>query len=164
MLKLQNTACFLLLLLFFPYQAHATDIATCGASTGYAYDAYRGLHEEESSGWGEDRIANGQFTLVKNEKGELDLLIAGALGVSSSVSDGATVIPATISDEAATIVLLYPNRLVETYVFQKLKNGKYQAMWTQAKAETPLPRITAFVSDCKYLNLSVLTNMSDSSK
>ncbi len=134
----------------------ASDIATCGASSGYAYDAFRLLNEESGIGWNKDGITNGQFTLTQKENGDFDLLSSSYFGVSSSASDGAKIIPATISDEAITVVVLYPNRSVETYVFQKLKNGKYQAMWTQAKAETPIPRITAFVSDCSYLNLDAL--------
>lgn len=149
---------FTLFLFFAAFPAFSADIATCGASSGYAYDAFRGLQDEKNVGWDKDQIPNGQFTLKKNDNGDLDLLISGAFGVSSSASDGATIIPATISDEAATVIVLYPNRLVETYVFHKLKNGKYQAMWTQAKAETPIPRITAFVADCSYLNLEAIKN------
>ena len=156
MLRYLNIFCFFLFCAFMSAQAFAADIATCGESSGYAYDTYRGLTEEKEAGWVEDRIKGGQFTFRKGEDGEFDLLISSAMGVSSSVSDGAKIIPATISDEAVTVVVLYPNRLVETYVFQKLKNGKYQAMWTQAKAETPFPRITAFVSDCSYFDLSAI--------
>lgn len=144
------------LCVFTPFPAIAIDIATCGESSGYSYDAFRRLQNDKEIGWKKDKITNGQFTLKLDEQGHIDLLISSAAGVSSSLSDGAKIFPATISDEAVTIVVLYPNQLVETYVFQKLKNGKFQAMWTQAKAETPIPRITAFVSDCSYLNLDII--------
>ena len=149
---------FLILLSFFvflPFLAWAEDIAICGASEGYAYDAHRQMNNNKGE-WSKDSISDGKLTFRKNNDGSLDLLVSSALGLSSSVEDGAQIIPATISNEAATIVLIYPNRLSETYVFQKLKNDEYQVMWTQAKAETPFPRITAFVAKCSYLNLDEL--------
>ncbi len=76
--------------------------------------------------------------------------------IFSSISEGARLIPATLSDDAASVIVFYPNQLIEVYSFQKLKNGNYQAMYTQLKAEGLFPKASVFISDCSYLNLEVL--------
>jgi len=147
---------FWFLFMMQPQKSFAQDIATCSEAKGYSYFANRAMAHKKSVGWTEDEITGGQFTFRVNNDGKLDILTSGILGVSSAIEEGANIVLATISDDAATVVTVYPNQLTETYVFQVLKNGSYQAMWTQAKAETPLPKITALISECSFLDLEVL--------
>lgn len=71
-------------------------------------------------------MSDGRFTFTIDDNGLLDLLVSDATGkVFSSVSQGAKIFPASLSDDAVSIIVLYENILIETYVFQKLKNGLY---------------------------------------
>lgn len=149
---------WVLFVLFFTFPAQAKDIAKCGSSYGYSYYADRGGTRVDGLGWEKDQISKGQFTFIQKSDGAFDIISSHADGVTSAVDQGATLIPASISDEALTIILLYPNELTETYVFQKLRSGAFQAMWTQAKVETLVPKISALVSDCSYLDLESVTN------
>lgn len=139
-------------------QVHKNNVAVCGSSSGYSYYANRGLAEGDILGWSQDENSTGSITFKKYDDGELDLIFVDAtMGSYSSIEEGATIIPASISDTSVSIISLYPNQLSETYVFQKLKDGKMQVMWTQAKSDTPVPKIAAWVAECSYLNLNLLT-------
>ncbi len=76
-------------------------------------------------------------------------------GIFSSVDEGAKVIVSGLSDRSVTILVIYPV-LVETYIFQSLNDGTSEVMWTQAKAETTFPKISAFVAKCSFFELSNL--------
>ena len=147
---------FSVVLTFFSTVALAEDIAVCGESSGYAYYANRGINQSENVGWSEDKISGGKFTLSQDDKGQLDLLISDATGrVFSSLSQGSKIFPAISADSSLTVIIVN-DQLVETYIFQILKNGKFQAMYTDAKAEAPFPKVSAFIADCSYLNLKAL--------
>ncbi|MAF68271.1 MAG: hypothetical protein CMH26_10070 [Micavibrio sp.] len=147
------------LLLFFIFQVSVSfasqDVAICGEASGYSYYADRKMATKDNIGWTENKY-KGQFNLKKTDEDELDIFFSGVLGITSVLSEGGEIIPATISDDALTLVAIYPNQLTETYIFQISKSGEYEAMWTQAKAETPFPNVTAFVSKCSYINFNAL--------
>jgi hypothetical protein len=154
---------FSLVVLFcsFSTSAFSADVAICGASSGYTYFANRGLVDAKDVGWQKDGMSSGQFTLTIDGQGKFDILASGPLGVASYLKGGAKIIPTEISDTAVAIVAIYPFEVeaagvVDTYVFQKLKNGKLQAMYTQARPGELLPKISALIADCSYLNLSLL--------
>ncbi len=154
---------FMALLLILPSslaaQVHKNNVAVCGSSTGYSYYANRGIAEGDILGWSEEKNLTGSITFKKYDDGKLDLIFVDATkGSYSSTEEGAAIIPASISETSASIISLYPNKLSETYIFQKLKDGKMQVMWTQAKSDTPLPKIAAWVGECSYLNLDLLTD------
>lgn len=147
---------FSVVLLFFSALAFAEDIAICGASSGYSYYANRGLSQADRTGWEEDKISDGKFTLTQDDKGQFDLLISDATGrVFSSLSQGSIIRPAVLSETSLTVIIVN-DQLVETFIFQKLKDGKFQAMYTDAKAEGSFPKVSALVADCSYLNLKAL--------
>ncbi len=117
---------FFALVFIFPSFAYAEDVAVCGGSDGYSYYSYRKMGESNNTGWQEDKMSDGRFTFTIDDNGLLDLLVSDATGkVFSSVSQGAKIFPASLSDDAVSIIVLYENILIETYVFQKLKNGLY---------------------------------------
>lgn len=148
-----------LLIFLFSFPAYAADVAICGGSKGYSYMAFRNLMDEENMGWSEDTNLHGQIVLKKNQDGELDIMFGDATtSIYSTLAEGGTLLPASISEEAVTVVVIYPNMLSETYIFQKLKNGDYQVMWTQAKSETPIPKVAAWVAECSYLDIGILTD------
>lgn len=151
------------LLLFIPSvthaQLHKNNVAVCSSSKGYGYYAQRNLMTEGNVGWKEDKNLTGSMTFKKYDDGKLDLIFTDATrGSYSGTEEGASILPVSISENAASIVLIYPNQLSEAYVFQRLKSGEFQVMWTQAKAETPFPKVAAWVGKCSYLNLKLLTN------
>ena len=133
---------------FAPSVSFAEDVAVCGNSTGKSYFADREMNPHETIGWTDDKMT-GKFTFKKNDDGTLDLLYLDSTGsIKSSIAEGAKIVPASISDDAVSIVVLYPNSLVSSYTFQILNNKKMQVMWTQNKVETPFPKISAMVADC----------------
>lgn len=160
MLKLKKYGlCLSLFISVVSFSAYAENIAVCGASQGYAYSALRKMTKENDAGWHQDGISNGKFTLLKKQDGTLDILsvttFSDVFGVISDAEEGVKIVLNGLSNESATIVALHPE-VVATYVFQKLNNGKYQVMYTRAKAESPFPEISGFVADCSYLNLEAL--------
>jgi len=155
-----NRLVYLLILILFaaPAQAqvHKNNVAVCGSSVGYSYYAERGLAEGDILGWSEAENLTGSITLKYYEDESFDILFTDAtLGAYSAKEEGAVIVPVSLSDKAVSIVAVYP-MLSETYVFQKLKDGEYEVMWTQSKSETPLPKIAAWVGKCSYLNLRLL--------
>ncbi|MFP3943797.1 MAG: hypothetical protein ACLFWF_07880 [Alphaproteobacteria bacterium] len=150
-------ACFLL-----PFQAQAriTKIAVCGKSTGHGYYADRNVAGPQDLGWTEEEMTARGFTLVLNEGGTglLDLVFPEKDGKPSSyVASGGTLRPIKISENAITIVAVKPEHAIsETYVFQKLRSGKSQVMWTETKGDTALPKVGAFVASCEHLDLSAI--------
>lgn len=149
---------FLFFCAFAPFSAFATDIATCGTSSGYRYYANRNLIQKENVGWQKAELEGNKFSLKQSEDGQFDIIYYNPVmdGLYSSVADGAKVFPAGKSEDTLTIIAIHPKTIVETYVFQKINDGKNQVMWTQAKADTVIPNASAFISDCSYLNLEAL--------
>ena len=47
---------------------------SCGASKGYSYYFEGGLVQKKDSGFTEDSISNGRFSLTVNDKNEADIL------------------------------------------------------------------------------------------
>jgi hypothetical protein len=144
--------------LLLPSVVFADDIAVCGESEGHSYYAYRNLvSEEKDSGWKEDGIKNGKFTL-KITDNKLDILISDASGgLFSSKDDGGNVVLVGSGKDFVNVVAIYPTTsVVESYIFQTLRNGKAQAMWTHSKADTPITKVSSFVADCSFLNIGAL--------
>ena len=143
------------LALFFYRPTYAADLATCGVSEGYAYYPKIGMAASDPAAgrWSEDRISDGRFTLTLAGDDTLDLLVLDALGgIFSARAAGGLVRLAGKTDETLTVVVLYPERSIETYTFVRDKEGKAEAIWTVNRFGSAVPKAAAFRASCSFLS------------
>ena len=131
-----------------------SNVAVCGASAGYAFNAQIGLlsGNAEAGRWADDAIPTGRMTLTLDDAGEFDLLIADATGsVFSAKGDGATIVPVAATNSVLSIIVAYP-LVVETYTFL-LSDGGPEVIWTSNKHSAPIVKVSAMRASCSFVNL-----------
>lgn len=130
----------------------AQDLMVCGESDGHVYYPQRGLAaSRKGTGWTQDRIGGGRLTLSK-QGDDVDILYADATGrVKSSRSDGAMVMEVQGGNRSATILVVYPSGIVESYLFYQTANGVAEVVWTQLKSgsETLVEKGGVFRALCR---------------
>ena len=86
----------------------AQNVTTCRTPKGYSYYHYQGLTQKESSGFTEDTLSNGVFTIKKVDSKNFDILYIDARKtITSSVADGAVVRLLRRGKSDATFITIY---------------------------------------------------------
>ena len=67
------------------FAADASDIASCGAISGYGFIHLQGLITKNTAGWDEDKISKGRFSAKRLRNGKLDILYIDATNNINSV-------------------------------------------------------------------------------
>lgn len=128
---------------------YSTGLAiSCGNSTGYSYYFEGGLVDNNNSGFSEDGIANGQFTLTINDKGEADVLSVDATGdLKSAIAQGGTVTTSMAGLNAANWFVFYPDSTIEVYSYSS--NSNKTVSYRNTVGNTSIAKNSIFVSECK---------------
>jgi hypothetical protein len=148
---------FLSLVINVPF-ARAENIATCKDPAGYVYYHYSGLMEKEKSGFSEDRILGGLFTLVKLPDGEYDLLfVDGRQAVTSTIQDGGEVKLLRLGQSDATLIVLYPEEVIDMYTFyvDGDGNGRFDILQSRGGGAL-LHKSSVMTGECSTLDLALL--------
>ena len=132
--------------------AHATTapeiIVSCGESKGHAYFHHNAYVSKKDSGWAEDKVTNGSF-FVQKSGDDYDLIYRTKLGLTSSVDDGALIMPTHKNENSLSLVVIYPsNGNTEVYNFQHIDTDDAEATWTQTKVGTLIVKSGVFHASC----------------
>ena len=120
---------------------------SCGASKGYAYYFEGGLVQKKDSGFTEDSISNGQFSLTVNDKGEADILTIDATGtIKSATSQGGNVAIFDAGDGGANWLAMYSDGTLEVYSYNV--SSKTVASYRNTVGNPNVAKNSLFVSDC----------------
>ena len=154
---------FLFVLLFvFSTQSFAEDllIANCSNPIGQAYFHHYGIVPEDGSGWDKDGFesVNATFSLKKLGENKYDILFIDATkSIKSSTQEGAKIFPVIITNTSITMVIIYPQEIVETYSFWTNAKGKNKFAISQSKTgDILLRKNSLMVGDCSYINYDAL--------
>ena len=120
-------------------EVNAGVIAECGASKGYAYFYPGPFIKESDTGFTEDAISKGSFSIVTIED-KIDVIFTDASGsTQSSLSQGAKIISLGSAQGRLVILVNYPNATVEIYSYHAssktltLLQHKYKGLITSSK-------------------------------
>lgn len=124
--KLLSIVLFALLLV--PFSTKAETIFACGPSQGYGV-YWSELQPEKDFVFGEDKISQGSFSLVKTED-EYDIVYSDASNKTNSArAEGAQVVVSQAGTNFIMVTVIYPEQTVETYHFFKFKDS-YHAVYS----------------------------------
>jgi len=132
----------------------ALDIASCSNPKGKAYYAEKGPVGPESSGWTDDYITGGLTKVKKIGENEYDLLYVDARKeIVSARQDGAHILVVHQSDDAFSLLVVYPGTTAEVYTFLKTSSGKLEYLHTLSRAGSGQGTTKASVmrGDCDYI-------------
>ena len=120
---------------------------SCGESNGYAYYFEGGLVGEELSGFQEDGISNGKFSLTVNDEGEADILAIDATGtIKSATSEGGNVMLFNAGDGGFNWLAAYGDGTLEVYSYNVSSNSV--ASYRNTVGNSNVAKNSLFVSDC----------------
>lgn len=103
----------------------AQNVTTCRAPKGYSYYHYQGLTRKDSSGFVEDALSSGVFTIKKVDSEHFDILYLDTRKtIISSVADGAVVRLLRRGKTDATFISIYNQSEIELYTIWLDKDSK----------------------------------------
>ena len=89
---------------------------TCGAMSGYSHYLAGGYVPADKSGFTEDAISDGKFTLSLNDDGEGDVLALDVTGtLKSAKAQGGTVMVTAAGKGGLNWIILYGDGVIEVY-------------------------------------------------
>lgn len=139
------------------------EIATCRTPIGKAYYHFAGLAKKENSGWQDDEISGGVFTLTKigtSVTDAVDLLYVDANKKPiSTVQSGGIVRLLNFDSVNITILVYYPKSVTEIFSFYREKSGRYKfsMMQNKAGADIAFPKSSLMVGDCESIKFGALS-------
>jgi hypothetical protein len=148
---------YLVAALFIATSVCSQEIATCRTPTGKAYYQFAGLATKENSGWVDDKISGGVFTLTKigsSVEDAVDLLYVDTNNKPiSTVQSGGIVRLLNLDSVNITVLVHYPKTVTEIYSFFREKSGRYKFSMMQNKAgvDIPFPKSSLMVGDCESI-------------
>jgi len=120
---------------------------SCGASKGYSYYFEGGLVQKKDSGFTEDSISNGRFSLTVNDKNEADILTIDATGtIKSATSQGGNVMLLSAGDGGFNWLAIYGDGTLEVYSYNVSSNSV--AAYRNTAGNPNVAKNSLFVSDC----------------
>jgi hypothetical protein len=139
--------------------SYAGEIASCQSPAGRAYYFNLGIVPDAKSGWENDKISNGSFTLVKSGQ-ELDILFVDVTKkVQSSKANGALVKLLRIGDSNFTVLVYYENDTIELYTFARENNGRQTMHLMQSKGGDALvQKSSVLIARCDSIDFQALRN------
>ena len=98
--------------------AESVNIANCGPNKGWSYFVHNKYVSKKDSGWVEDGISQGQYTLKLLNGKDLDLLFIDAKAqVRSLKQEGGQIFPMRMSSSEITFLHIASNKVAEIYSF-----------------------------------------------
>jgi hypothetical protein len=138
----------------FTAMAFAQEVTTCRSPSGKAYYHFDGFADKSRSGWNDDKISKGVFTLTRLSPDAVDLLYVDAANKPvSSTQDGAIVRLIRKSATNVTVLVFYPTSTTEIYTFFAEKDGSFKFSQLQSRTgdtlfpKSSLMRIPLIVTD-----------------
>lgn len=131
--------------------AHAEEIAVCREPIGHAYYHYAGLSDKKGSGWIQDKIGGGAFSLVQATDGSFDILFVDIRkSPVSSVQDGALIRLLRRGAESLTLIVIYPGAVTEIYSLFRERDGhlRFTLMQNKTGDAAMFPKSSVMVGDC----------------
>ena len=139
-----------LLLLFFILflsNAFSETIITCDSIHGYSHFHPNTMTKKENSGWEDDAIKNGKFSLIQVDK-KFDILFSDAVGQFTSYrADGGTVELLDATPPFYNFIIYYPNKIIELFSFNL--EEKYLSYSSHKFGIYPLVKLGAYVGKCQ---------------
>ena len=139
----------------------ADTIVTCKNPAGYGNYHYAGIVSKEKSGFTDDKITGGLFTLVRVNKKEYDILFVDVRQtIISHMQDGGAVRLLRKGKDDATFLVFYPGMLIELYTFYRDASGSEHFDILQSKGgdKMHVHKSTLMTGNCSGLNLNLLHN------
>lgn len=131
--------------------AQATEIATCRDPMGRAYFHYSNLGQKDRSGWNEEKITGGTFSLSQADNGEFDVLyVDWRKKPISSAQDGARVLLLQRGFGTLTLLVAYSSGVTEIYTFFEETDGtnRFTILQSRAGDAVPFPKSSLMVGTC----------------
>jgi hypothetical protein len=139
-----------LVLFLVPLVLRAEVLATCGASDGYAYFPPGPLVPKDESGWTPDGISKGSFQLIRSGD-DYDIIFTDTTGGTLSAKADGGLITTTASEHGNLLVIvLYPSKTLETYVFWFSVKAEKTVTYSQAKYGATIPKHSLMRASCKW--------------
>jgi hypothetical protein len=146
---------FAAVIFFCTHQVAVAEVVTrCGASAGHEYYFAGGPVTAKQAGWTAGTIDGGSTVLMRNGN-QFDIVFSDALGRNMSIAeDGGT--PIVISKADGTIVLVvdYPGRSVETWIFKLNDVGRGEVTFSQARYNGTISKHSLFRAACEKYTAS----------
>lgn len=130
--------------------ANAAELASCREPAGRAYFHFGGLLKKSDSGWQDDKITGGAFTLTQSGDSFDLLFVDWRKKPISSAQSGALVRVLRRGPGFMTLLVYYPDAATEIYSFFKEKDGSHRFALLQEKhsEDTPVPKSSLMVGAC----------------
>jgi hypothetical protein len=141
---------FAIVLLFFSGTSLAEVLATCGASHGHAYYVRGPFVEAKDSGWTEDKISKGTLQLIRSGD-DYDVIFTDSTGGTlSAKGDGASTAGSFDDRGNLLLIVMYPGKSVETYVFWFAVKTEKTLTFSQAKYGAPIAKHSLLQATCEW--------------
>lgn len=132
---------------------YSETIVNCSNPKGHTYFRYQGLVEKELSGWTEDKIAGGKFTVTKNKDEDFDILFFDAKKkITSSRDSGANIFQLSNDGVSFNLLSIYENSTIELYSFWIDNSGEMKFSLSQSKNGL-FPKSTLLVGECSHMKI-----------
>lgn len=139
--------------------SYAVEIATCQNPIGKAFYHFAGLTDKAGAGWAEDKITNGNSTLIQLDDGSFDILyLDGRKKPISSLQNGGLVRLLRRGSTNLTLIVFYPNATTEIYSFFREKDGRNRFTQMQNKTgdDAAFPKSSVMVGDCEIIQFNLV--------
>ena len=133
-------------------QAKVIDVATCSSPKGWVYYNYSGVMPKNKSGWQEDAISKGVFTIKKLSDNTYDILVKDSRGALFSLNqDGGKVMLVRYNIDDVAYLHYSIIGVVEIYNIFKEKDGNIKFSLIQNKGFTSgIGKSSVMIGDCSH--------------
>ena len=155
MLAIKTIVRLSFIILFSCAAANAETIANCSNPKGKSYFVNHGIVGKTKSGWEDDKITGGMFSLVKLAPKGYDISFVDIRKqITSSVADGARVILTSNSPSDAIFVVAYPETgTTEIYKFFREDSGDLMFSVSSVRSNNaPVTKISMMIGDCSSID------------
>jgi hypothetical protein len=113
--------------------ANAQVVTRCGASAGHEYYFAGGLVPLKKAGWTAGGISEGS-TILMRAGDSFEMVFSDALGRSmSATEDGGVLVVISNTPESIALVVSYPGKSIETWIFKLDETGRGEVTFSQAR-------------------------------
>lgn len=139
------------------FAAHSLDIAACHSPKGKSHFPTIALVPVDKSGWKDDAITGGRYTLTK-QGAEFDLLYLDSnKRVASSEGNGAAVSLIRMASDNFSIFVYYPNDTIEIFSFMRETTGALSLHAIQSKGGDALVhKSSILIAKCDFINFEAI--------
>lgn len=125
-------------------------LAVCGSSEGHAYYAAVPETPAKAAGWQADRITAGSFQLIRSGT-DYDIIATDSTGGTfSAKADGGVITASRDAKGNLLVVVIYPGKVLETYIFWFGSKSERVVTYSQAKHASTFPKHSLMRSTCEW--------------